>query len=448
MNDRNFDLLDCLEKDAIDFFWVAFHDYSGRSCAKTNPRPSMRSAVENGMVFAKANLNMDANNRQVSGATMLANIGDFLAIPDPRSYVRLPRFGNTALAHAYMRDSDGSPWNGCPRTRLDALIAELADDGLSIQAALEPEFYLFHKTNDGELVPATSSTMYGQRGLAEVNPFIVDLVNELDGMGVGVAQAHKEYGDGQYELSLVHGSPIEAVDRYLHFRSTLHDIARTHGFTASLMPKISAASAGNSLHVHLSLWNADGSDNLTAASGNETALSETAMWFMGGLLAHAPALTAVGSPTVNSYKRLQPGSFAPAHAFWGLGNRTGLIRVPGTGSRRRIEFRSSDNTTQPYLLMCALIGAGLDGIRRQLDPGPAFEGDVGHLNPESSTNLGLKVLPRTLGDALDALEIDDVVVRAIGPEILKHFMAVKRGELETYNTVVHEWERSTYLEMQ
>jgi glutamine synthetase len=122
--------------------------------------------------------------------------------------------------------------------------------------------------------------------------------------------------------------------------------------------------------------------------------------------------------------------------------------VPGVGSRRRIEFRSSDNTAQPYLLMCALLAAGLDGIKRQLDPGPAFNGDVGHLTPEEIERHNLTFLPRTLPDALYALERDETVCAALGPEIVKHFLAVKRGELETYNTIVHEWERTTYLELQ
>ena len=448
MGDTEREILERLEQDKIDYLWVAFHDYSGRACAKSNPRQSMGSAIRTGMVFAKANLNMDANDHQVSGATMLANSGDFLAVPDQRSYVTLPRFPGTALMHSYMRETDGSPWEGCPRTRLDTIVAKLAGEGFSVQAALEPEFYLYYRADDGALTPITGSTMYGQRGLANANDVVVDLMSELAGMGIEVAQVHKEYGRGQFELSLRHGTPVEAVDRYLHFRATLHDLAHAHGMVASLMPKPTADSPGNSLHVHLSIWNADGTEDLTPSPADEISLSETANWFMGGLLAHAPALTAVGSPTVNSYKRLQPGSWAPANTYWGRGNRSGVIRIPGVGGRRHIEYRSPDNTTQPFLLMCALLAAGLDGIKRQIDPGPPFEGDVGHLSAEEIQRQQLKFLPRTLPEALDALEQDELVCAALGPEILKHFLAVKRGELETYNTIVHEWERTMYLELQ
>ena len=136
------ELLGRLAQDQIDYLWVAFHDYNGRACAKTNPRASMPSAVRTGMVFAKANLNMDINDHQVGGATILADAGDFMAVPDPRSYALLPRYPATALTHSYMREPDGSPWDGCPRTRLDTIVGKLAEEGYSVQAALEPEFYL------------------------------------------------------------------------------------------------------------------------------------------------------------------------------------------------------------------------------------------------------------------------------------------------------------------
>jgi glutamine synthetase len=448
MTETEQELLARLERDNVDFLWVAFHDYSGRACAKSNPRQGFVSALRTGMVFAKANLNMDVSDHQVSGATMLADSGDFLAVPDPRSYVLLPRFPGTALMNAYMRETDGSPWEGCPRTRLDKIVAKLADEGYSMRAALEPEFYLYVRGEGGALEPATGSTMYGQRGLADANAFVVDLMTELAGMGIEVAQFHKEYGRGQFEISLRHGTPVEAVDRYLQLRSTMHDISQQHDIMVTLMPKPSADTAGNSLHVHLSIWDRECTQDLTPSTEDDISLSKLGTWFMGGLLAHAPALTAVGSPTVNSYKRLQPGSWAPANTYWGRGNRSGVVRIPGVGGRRHIEYRSPDNTTQPYLLMCALLAAGLDGIRRQIDPGPPFEGDVGHMTPEEIERHHLGFLPRTLPEALDALERDELVCAALGPEILKHFLAVKRGELEAYNTVVHDWERTMYLELQ
>ncbi|HRA47140.1 MAG TPA: hypothetical protein PK819_03620, partial [Thermomicrobiales bacterium] len=231
------EMLTRLQNDGARYLWVAHHDYHGRSEAKTIPQASMRSAVTGGVVFAKANLNMDAEDQQVPEATMLANSGDMLAVPDPRSYTLLPRFANTVLTHAHMREPDGSQWSGCSRTRLDTIVDQLAAEGFSIQAALEPEFALFTRDASGALTPINNSTMFSQQGLAAANSFIVDLLDELEGMGIKIPQLGKEYGPGQYELSLEHGSPIEAVDRYLMFRATLHDIARSHGMIATLMPK-------------------------------------------------------------------------------------------------------------------------------------------------------------------------------------------------------------------
>jgi glutamine synthetase len=213
------------------------------------------------------------------------------------------------------------------------------------------------------------------------------------------------------------------------------------------MPKPYANWAGNSLHVHVSIWDADGETDLTASTEDEMSLSDIGRWFMGGLLRHIDALTGLGSPTVNSYKRLLPGSWAPANTYWGYGNRSGVVRVPGVGDRRHIELRSGDNSTQPALFVTGMLAAGLDGIRNQIDPGPPFAGDVGHMTPEQIATAGIGFLPRTLPAALAALEADEVVAGAVGPEALKHFLAVKRSELDQYNLEVHPWERDTYLEV-
>jgi glutamine synthetase len=150
---------------------------------------------------------------------------------------------------------------------------------------------------------------------------------------------------------------------------------------------------------------------------------------------------------VNSYKRLLPGSWAPANIYWGYGNRSGVARVPGVGNRRHIEYRSGDNSCNAALFLTGLLAAGLDGIRQQLDPGPPFRRDVGHMSIEEMNENGLAFLPRTLDEALKSLEADDVVAGAIGSELLPHFLSVKRSELDTYNLTVHPWERSTYLEV-
>src|SRR4051812_44473521 len=436
MNDRPADsasLLARLDADATEHFWVAYHDYGGRAHAKTLPRESFRSAVNDGVVFAMANLNMSADDHQSMGATLLADSGDILAVPDPRSYAVLPRFPGTARRHPWMRASDGAGWDGCPRTRLAAAIDELRDLGYSAQVALEPEFYLLRSfelaENGTDYTPVNSTRMFSQAGLATERVFVERVVDELRAMGVTVAQLGKEYGPGQYEMSVRHADPIRAVDDYFSLKDAVRDLAGEQGYVATFMPKPYSHWPGCSLHVPLSLWDEAGERDLTASDRDDISLSEEGRWFLGGILEHVNALTGLGSPTVNSYKRLQPGSWAPANTYWGYGNRSGVVRIPGVGKRRHLEFRSPDNTAQPYLLLTGLLAAGLDGIKNQIAPPEPFHGDIGHLSAEEIERYHIGYLPRTLPDALAALEADKVIGAALGPEILEHFLIVKRQEL-------------------
>jgi glutamine synthetase len=440
-------LLARLERDGIEHLWVVYHDFSGRGSAKTIPKSGFRSAVHEGVVFALANLNMDALDHQAETATLLADSGDFLAVPDPRSYVQLPRFPNTAKVHAWMRATDGMPWQGCPRTRLQGMVDELEREGFSAYVALEPEFYLLHRTDDGNYAPVNRARMFSEEGLAIEDTFIREVLGDLAAMGITVPQFGKEYALGQYELSIRHTSPVEAVDHYYLLKSTVRDAARDRGYIATFMPKPYAAWTGNSMHAHVSVWDAAGERDLTASSEDTTSLSDIGRWFMGGLLHHIDALTGLGSPTVNSYKRLLPGSWAPANTYWGYGNRSGVIRVPGVGDRRHIELRSGDNSAQPALFVTGMLAAGMDGILGQMDPGPAFDRDIGHMTQDEIIEAGIGYLPRTLPEALAALEADEVIAGAVGPEALKHFLAVKRSELDQYNLDVHPWERHAYLEV-
>jgi glutamine synthetase len=441
------ELLARLQADGIEHFWVIYHDYGGRAEAKTLPPESFRSAIASGVVFAMANLDMTADDTQASGATLLADSGDFLAVPDPRSYAVLPRYERTARCHAWMRATDGSVWDGCPRTRLEAAVAALRDLGYSARAALEPEFYLLHSAGGAEYEPVNATRMFSQAGLAVEHAFIAHVIDELRAMGVTVAQLGKEYGPGQYEMTVGHSDPIGAVDNYFSLKEAVRDLAREHGYVATFMPKPYSHWVGCSLHVHLSLWDAAGEQDVTASEEDETSLSELGGWFLGGILKHVDALTGLGSPTVNSYKRLQPGSWAPANTYWGYGNRSGVVRIPGVGKRRHLEFRSPDNSSQPYLLLAGLLAAGADGIRRQIAPPPPFQGDIGHLTAEEVARYGIGYLPRTLPEALAALERDEVVAAALGEIALEHFLKVKRQELAAYETHVHPWEREMYLEL-
>jgi glutamine synthetase len=439
-------ILSRIESDGVEHLWVIWHDYGGRSCAKAVPKERFERILERGVVFARADLGFTLEDHMAAGSIFTAETGDFLAVPDPASYAPIPYREATGRMHAYMRADGGATWEGCPRTQLQRMVEAYAAEGLSLEAGFEAEFALFAPLGDGEYQPADHDGMFTVAGLDRHYTLMRDVVDSLRAMGVTVEQLGKEYGPGQYELTTRHVHPLKSVDDYLTMKEVVHALAREAGWVATFMPKPYAHLPGNGLHLHMSLWDADGGRDLSIGEADDQPLSRLGRHFLGGLLAHAHALTGVGSPIVNSYKRLLPGSWSPAHVCWGVGNRAALVRIPAMGQRRHIEFRSGDNACNPFLFLTAVMAAGLDGVRNQIEPPAPVEDDVGHLSDEQAAARGIEMLPRSLPTALDALEADGVIAEALGPIILGEFLKVKRSELAAYNLHVHPWERRLYLE--
>ena len=442
------DLLQRLNDDKIENLWVAYHDYNGRACAKTVPKRKFESAVEAGVVFARANLDFGVDDHNAPDGIWQAQTGDFLALPDPAAYWKLPYLEDTAIVLSNMMTEDYQPFAGCPRQNLAKTVSSYEARGIEITAALEAEFSLFNKTDDGDYAPCRAGGMFTVAGLNQFAELLHDIVAALEAMGLQVEQLGKEYGPSQFEFSVRYDSPLAAADSYLISKEATRALALQQGLIASYMPKPFTDLAGNGLHTHLALWDSDSGDNLMTGGGLEKPLSEIGGHFMGGLMAHAPGICGLGAPTVNSYKRLQPASWAPAHIAWGVGNRGVLLRVPDINQRCRVEYRAGDNTCNPYFFLTALLAAGWDGIQRRMDPGEPFnDDDVGHFSERQRLRHGIEYLPRALPAALDALENDAVLMSALSPVIAQEFIKVKRMELETYNLTVHPWERQIYLEV-
>jgi glutamine synthetase len=442
------DLLKRLHDDQIEHFWVIYHDYNGRACAKSVPRSSFERTVENGIVFARANLDFGLNDHMADGAIFLAHTGDFLAVPDPDSYRKLAHLPNTALAHAFMMTEQYTPFDGCPRAALRRMTERCAARDMRLTVALEAEFALYTRTGDGDYAPANHDGMFTVAGLNRHLALMQEIVSTLEAMGIRVEQLGKEYGPSQYELTIRYSTPLGAADDYLVTREVVRALALRHGWIASYMPKTYSDIPGCGLHVHMALWDSPGERNLTQGTSAAEPLSATGRGFVGGLLAHAPGLTGIGAPTVNSYKRLLPGSWAPAHIAWGVGSRAALVRIPDAHKRSRVEYRAGDCTSNPFMYLTALLAAGMDGIERQTDPGaPISHADIGHFSADELAQHGVRYLPRTLPEALAAFEADSVLTAALSPVIAPEFVKVKRMELAAYEQVVHAWERKMYLEV-
>ena len=419
--------------------WIIFHDYGGRSCAKWIPRSAVRSTVQRGAIFARANLNFTIDDHQVPHPRFGADSGDFFVVADHNTLAPVPYHPGTARVHGWMRTEEGDVWEGCPRTRLAIQLNRLTERGLSARVAFEPEFSLYRRETNGKLQPADQHAMYSVDRISSQFELLDRIQATLAEQAVDVIQVGSEYGKGQLEINLAHETPIKAADDLLVFRDTVRALAREDGLIATFMPKPYAAAAGNGLHVHLSLWDLDGGND-RSTGGEPLGLSSEMNHFIGGVLEHAPAICGVAAPTVNSYKRLQPASWAPAHVAHAAGNRSVLVRIPGS-HRRRLEFRSGDNTSNPYLLLTALISAGIDGLDRELDPGEPADEDLGHAAGE-----GIRFLPRTAGEALDAVEACEPVMDGLGPVCGPELLRVKRYELARYDVEVGDWERDVYLE--
>ncbi len=449
--------------DNLRGLWIVWHDYAARANGRWFPSASIHHALATGTLFCHANLDFTTDDQQVAHPRFGADAGDFVAMPDPETYAPLPYHPGIGRVLSHLRTEAGEPWAGCPRTRLRDMLDILAHRGLSARAAFEPEFTLFRKMDDGRYAPADTFTMYSVERMEAEHDLLDEIETTLAMQGVRVVGMGAEYGAGQLEVNLHHAHPVKAADDLLTFRETVKALARRRGLVASFMPKPYEHLAGNGVHVHLSLWDREGDSEFDvrrsknentghselpqdrSAGDGPLGLSTEMVRFIAGVLAHAPALCGVFAPTVNSYKRLLPGSWAPAHIGYAAGNRAALVRVPGA-VRPRMEFRAGDHTAHPHLALAALIAAGIDGLDRHLDPGPPATGDLGHLPDDALAAQGVRLLPRTAHEALDALEADPVVMAALGPICGPELLRIRREELARYDSHVSDWERAVYLE--
>ncbi|HEY7700908.1 MAG TPA: hypothetical protein VIB02_01250, partial [Candidatus Limnocylindrales bacterium] len=298
--------------------WVVYHDYAGLGRAKAVPRARFEEVAAEGVTFAMANWDLAITDEQIPHPTFGADSGDFRAVPDPATLVDLPHRPGVAQAFARLTDDTGTPWEGDPRAALSAQIHRVDALGISIKAAFEAEFVVVDGVDPAALL-TDPGRMFAVEGIDVRWPMGARILGDLEAAGVHVHQFAKEYGPGQFEVSLLPTDPLTAADRFLLARQLIRAAARAEGATASFMPKPYAAISGNGLHVHLGLTRrGDPAADLIAHPDDPSQLADTAGPPIAGLLAHALGQSALASPTPNSYKRLRPGSWAPAHVSWAI----------------------------------------------------------------------------------------------------------------------------------
>jgi glutamine synthetase, type I len=344
--------------------------------------------------------------------------------------------------------STGEPFEGDPRYVLQRAIDRADEMGFELNAGPEPEFFVFEKDEDGR---ATTDT-HDAGGYFDLAPkdmaqeIRAEVIYTLEEMGFEVEASHHEVATGQHEIDFKYADALTTADNIATFRSVVRATAELHGVHATFMPKPIAGINGSGMHTHLSLFE-DG-ENAFHDGDDEFNLSETAYSFLAGILEHAPALTAICNPTVNSYKRLVPGYEAPIYVAWSDVNRSALVRKPAARipAASRIELRSPDPSSNPYLALAVMLQAGLEGIENDLEaPGPVRE-NIYEFTEADREERGIETLPSTLGQAIAALQEDDVVLDALGPHVSEKYTQAKTQEYTEFLASVSQWELDRYLE--
>jgi glutamine synthetase len=341
---------------------------------------------------------------------------------------------------------DGSPFEGCPRNNLKRVVREVEEMGFTANFGPEMEFFLFFRDENGK---ATTKT-HDQAGYFDLLPIDLgeearrDIVIALEKLGFEVEAAHHEVAPGQHEIDFKYCDALTAADRIMTLKLTSKTIALKHNLHVTFMPKPIFGINGSGMHTHLSLFK--NGENIFYDPNGKYRLSQEALYFIGGLLKHAKGFTAITNPLVNSYKRLTPGYEAPVYIAWSERNRSPLVRIPAErGVGTRAELRSPDPSCNPYLAFAVILKAGIDGIKKQIDPGEPVTQNIYTMSQEEKKSLGIENLPSTLNQALDELEKDEVVKSGLTDHLLTNYFEAKRKEWETYRIQVHQWELDRYL---
>ena len=413
-----------------------FTDLHGVAKGKYLPLDQLRTLVETGAGFSGPSI-------AGTGLPRMGPRSEYYGRGDPATARALPWMpGYARLAcDGFVA---GAPFDGCPRQVLRRQVTRLAERGWTLQTGIEPEFFLLRRGERG-LVPADDhdrldKPSYDLKSLPRQAGFLHELVQSLTACGLQVFQIDHEDAHGQYEVNFLHADALASADHLMLFKLAAQALAERHGMVFSMMPKPFANQPGSGMHFHVSLW-----DGERCLFDDEPTMRH----FIGGVLAHSAGLAALAAPTVNSYKRLVVGeslsgtSWAPAYIAHGPNNRTALVRTLAG----RFEWRLPDASANPYLATAGLIAAGLDGIAKRLDPGPACTDDLFEQPLAALRDRGIGVLPQSLGEAVDALERDDVLCEALGATLAREFIAAKRAEWIAYARHVSEWEMRRYGEL-
>ncbi|HXB07857.1 MAG TPA: glutamine synthetase [Puia sp.] len=448
------ELLARLGEEQVEKVKLAIADVDGILRGKVIGFDKFQSVASAGFGFCDVVFGWDAADRAYDNGVFTGwhtGYPDAVAVVDVGTMRRVPWEGGLPF---FLADLNGGPV--CPRSLLKRVIAQVAAAGYSAYFSQEFEWFNFIAPavaggaptagggwSFGDLKPMTQG-MFGYSILraSQGSGFFHDLFDSLKAFGVPLEGLHTETGPGVYEAAILYTDVLEAADRAVLFKTAVKEIGHRHGILPTFMAKISADLPGCSGHVHQSLWTADGSRNLFYDEGSPTRMSPLMESYLAGQLHCLPYILPMVAPTVNSYKRLVEGAWAPTTLTWGIDNRTVALRaLPGGEKSTRLETRVVGSDTNPYLAMAACLAAGLYGIQEGLRLSvPATKG-----NGYAEKQYG--VLPRNLWEATQAMRQSPIAIELFGREFVDHFVRTREWEWRQFGQAVTDWELQRYLEI-
>ncbi len=433
------DILRMVAEEDVQFIRMQFTDIFGQMKNVAITASQIEKAVNNQIM-------MDGSS--IEGFVRIEESDQYLW-PDLDTFTVLPwrpQYGKVARLICDVHNPDGTPFVGDPRGVLKRVLARAEAMGLEFNAGPECEFFLFQTDENGDPTIRTSD----RAGYFDLGPLDHgegtrrEICLALEEMGFEIEASHHEVAAGQHEIDFKYAPALTAADNIMTLKLAVKTLAQQNGLHATFMPKPAAGTAGSGMHVNMSLFR-DGKNAFYDESGDKQ-LSTLAYQFLAGLMEHASGFVALTNPLVNSYKRFVPGFEAPCFIAWSAGNRSALIRVPTPrGQETRLELRCPDPSCNPYLALAACLAAGLDGIERGLTPPPETTENLFALSQAEKDARGIRRLPSTLEEAVEALERDSVITGTLGSHITEQYIQGKQREWTEYRNQITRWELEHYL---
>ncbi|MBN2690168.1 MAG: type I glutamate--ammonia ligase [Gammaproteobacteria bacterium] len=433
-------ILKMLKEQKVAYLRLWFTDILGQNKNVEVPSSQFAKALDGQILF---------DGSSIEGFSRIEE-SDMILVPDYNSFIIFPwdtYGGKVARLICDIHNPDGTPFAGCPRTILKNVCHEAKSMGYIMNAGPEAEFFLLEKNDAGEIQAKShdAGSYFDLTPLDKGEDARRAIVQALESIGFEVEAAHHEVAMGQHEIDFKYADAVTTADNIATFKFIVRKIALDFGLHATFMPKPIYGINGSGMHTHQSLFDLDG-NNVFYDKNAKWQISKIGLQYIGGLLTHARAFTAITNPLINSYKRLVPGFEAPTHLAWSEQNRSPLIRVPARhGIGTRAELRSPDPACNPYLALAATLAAGLDGIKNHANPGEPVNRNIYRMSQRERAKLKIKSLPSNLQEAINLMERSKLMRQTLGEHTFHNYVSAKQDEWNRYIKQVHPCELDWYL---